>query len=65
MNQKEVIKFLIDQYEVSLTNSSNWRKEIEDLLKNEQDERFIELINERLKAATDAFNSSLAQKSKK
>jgi len=65
MNHKEVIKFLIDQYEVSLTNSSNWRMEIEDLLKNEQDERFIELINERLKAATDVFNSSLAQKSKK
>ncbi|HEX9320475.1 MAG TPA: hypothetical protein VF884_16200 [Nitrososphaeraceae archaeon] len=59
MSEREVIVHLIGEYETCLRNAAQWRIDIQGLLKNQNDRRFIETIIKRLDGATDNFRGSI------
>jgi hypothetical protein len=59
MSEKETIVFLLGQYENALNNAASWQVGIKELLAEQKDERFEELIMNRMETATDRFKSSI------
>ena len=59
MSEKETIVFLLGQYEDALNNAASWQVGIKELLAEQKDERFEELIMNRMETATDRFKSSI------
>ena len=61
MSDIDVIVHLTDGYERALNNAAQWRKDIERLLQNQKDKRFVEIIKERVTDATQNFENSLGR----
>ena len=59
MSEMDVIVHLIGEYETSLKNGAQWQEDILELVKNQNDKRFVQNIMDRLVNATDNFRRSI------